>query len=114
MQILETTTTDKKKLYQMTKGAGIARVQDNDGKTIVIQNYVLYEDTKANGDVMTILSVEDVDGNIFATNSPTFKESFADIGAICGDTPEMIVGETIRIESGTSKAGRKFFTCVWA
>ena len=42
MQIIETTTLDKKKLYQMTKGAGIARVQDNEGKTIVIQNYVLY------------------------------------------------------------------------
>lgn len=112
MRIVTTTTNDRKTLYQMTKGANINRIQDNEGKTITVADYVVYEDTKASGDTMVILSIRDESGEIFATNSPTFKEAFYDISVICGEPSDM-VGEKVKIESGTSKAGRKFFTCSW-
>lgn len=112
MKIIATTTTDKKTLYKMTKGAGIQRVQDNAGAEITVKNFVLYEDVKASGEVMEIVAVEASDGTMIASNSPTFKDSFMDICTICGDPADM-VGETVKIESGKSKAGRTFFTCVW-
>lgn len=114
MNIITSTTTDKKKLYQMTKGANVKRIQDNEGKTITVKNYVLYEETKNTGDIVAVLCVEDQDGGLYASNSPTFRESFLDISHICGDNPVDMIGEDVRIEAGTSKAGRKFFTCVWA
>lgn len=114
MNIIQSTTTDKKAVYQMTKGANVARVQDHEGETITVADFVLYEDVKSDGTSMLILSMKDSNtGNIIATNSPTFKEAFLDIAAICGEPADMI-GENIRIDSGTSKAGRKYLTCVWA
>lgn len=113
MKIIETTTTDRKTLYKLTKGADLKRIQDSDGAQITVQNYVLYEDVKNNGDVYEILSIEAGDGTMYATNSRTFKEAFLDIKTICGDPADM-VGETVEVTSGTSKAGRTFYTCTWA
>ena len=114
MNILKTTTNDKKTVYQLTKSAALQRIQDNEGKDIEVKNFVLYEDVKNSGEIATVLSIEDASGEMYATNSPTFREAFLDIASICGDDPADMIGEKVRITSGTSKAGRKFFTCVWA
>lgn len=113
MKIIQTTTTDRKTLYQLTKGANLKRIQDSNGEKISVKNYVLYEDTKNNGEVYEILSIEAQDGSMYATNSRTFKEAFLDIATICGGPADMI-GETVLVTSGTSKAGRTFYTCTWA
>lgn len=112
MNIITTTTTDKKKIYQMTQGAGIERMQDHNGEEITVENFVLYEDVKNSGEVMEILSIETAGDAIYATNSPTFKQNFLNIADICGG-PSAMIGEKIQIRQGTSKAGRKFYTCTW-
>lgn len=108
MKIIKTTTEDKKMVYQMTKAADIQRLQDNAGKEITVEAYCLYQDERQNGDVVTVLSIRG-DGRTVATNSPTFIETFGEIEEIAGN----IIGERIRVDQGTSKAGRTFYSCVW-
>lgn len=108
MKIIRVTTEDKKSIYQMTKAADIQRLQDNVGQEITVEAYCLYQNERQPGDVVTVLSIRG-DGRTVATNSPTFIEAFCEIEEIAGD----IIGEKIRVENGTSKAGRTFYSCVW-
>lgn len=108
MKIIKTTTEDKKQVYQMTKAADIQRLQDNAGQEITVEAYCLYQDERQTGDVVTVLSIRG-DGRTVATNSPTFIETFCEIEEIAGN----IIGEKIRVDKGTSKAGRTFYSCVW-
>ena len=114
MNIIATTTHDGKTMYKLTKGANLKRIQDSEGAEITVKNYIHYEDVKASGEVMQILAMEDSNGNMYATNSPTFRESFLDIAKMCGDDPAAMIGEKVIVTSGISKAGRKYFICTWA
>ena len=109
MEIIRTSVNDKKKLYKMTKGADIKRVQDYEGLETVVEDFVVFTDQKNDGSDMKVLCFESDTGIFLATNSPTFIQAFSDIIEVSGN----IVGEKIKIVSSTSKAGRTFFTCVW-
>lgn len=108
MKIIKTTNEDKKVIYKMTKAADIQRLQDNAGKEITVEDYCLYQDERQTGESVTVLSIRG-DGRTVATNSPTFIETFFEIEDIAGN----IIGEKIRVDKGTSKAGRTFYSCVW-
>lgn len=96
----------KKELYLMTQGAEITTVKDvPDGTLIEISGYLYFEDEK-DGDIAYLLSILDNDGNVFTTQSSTFKTSFENILEIMEDEPF-----TIKKVSGESKAGRKFVDC---
>lgn len=96
----------KKELYLMTHGAEITTVKDvPDGTLIEISGYLYFEDEK-DGDTAYLLSILDNDGNVFTTQSLTFKTSFENILEIMEDEPF-----TIKKVSGESKAGRKFVDC---
>ena len=123
MNIIATTTHDGKTMYKLTKGANLKRIQDSEGAEIIVKNYIHYEDVKASGEVMQILAIEDQNGTMYATNSPTFREAFLDptfreafldIAKMCGDDPAAMIGEKVIVTSGISKAGRKYFICTWA
>ena len=96
----------KKEIYQMTMSPKIQKISDNKGVVIDVAAYCFYSDEKDDGKSVDILSVMDADGSIYATNSTTFRDDFE---RIC----EIMDGEDFSIEviSGTSKAGREFFTC---
>ena len=96
----------KKEIYQMTMSPKIQKISDNKGVVIDVAAYCFYSDEKDDGKSVDILSVMDADGSIYATNSTTFRDDFE---RIC----QIMDGEDFSIEviSGTSKAGREFFTC---
>ena len=96
----------KKEIYQMTMSPKIQKISDNKGVVIDVAAYCFYSDEKDDGKTVDILSVMGADGIIYATNSTTFRDDFE---RIC----EIMDGEDFSIEviSGTSKAGREFFTC---
>lgn len=114
MNIINTTTRDKKTLYQLTKGAEVKRLQEAEGLDLVVKNFIIYDDEKGDGSTMRVLAFESDTGAMYATNSPTFISTFSDICTICGDEAADMIGEKIRVASGISKSGRKFFSCVWA
>lgn len=110
MKVLQTSTETITKLdtFKMTQGSQIQKVSDNNGKMITPSKWIVYEDVdKKNPDqVNTILSVMDTDGNVYATNSKTFREMFLNIEQIMeGEQYDLL------IVSGTSKNGRTFYTC---
>lgn len=112
MNIIKTfpANLSKKQVYNLTMSPKAQKMSDAEGSTLEIAASCLYEDTDdATGEVRTILSVETPDGEIFGTNSTTFQRDFSAMQDLFGD--EQL---TIEVISGTSKAGRKFFTCVYA
>lgn len=95
-------------VYKLTMSPEIKRMSDNVGAEIDVQSYCLYEDG-VEDDVKTILSIMDVEGKVFATNSSTFQREFLrmeDLFTQMGcDLP------VIKVCNGISKSGRDFITC---
>lgn len=97
-------------LYALTKGNDVRKMADAKGEIIDIAKYVIYKDEDANGNPMTVLSVETVDGAKYATNSKTFVRNFSDILAIFGAGEEEPPTRFI-VGSGRSKSNREYLTC---
>ena len=101
-----------KDLYDLTKSPVIKRLSSIKGECRTIASVVIYEDINQDGQIQKILSFRCRDtGDIFATNSPTFISGFEYIRDMLAEFNEEI--HTIRIESGTSRAGRTFLSCVY-
>lgn len=101
-----------KDLYDLTKSPAIKKLTSIKGETREIDCAVIYEDVKQDGEVQKILSFRCKEaGEIFATNSPTFIRDFEDARDMLAEFNEEI--HTIRVESGTSRAGRTFISCVY-
>lgn len=106
MEIIKTSRTlDKREIYALTRGQNISLKDVEDSVEITPDVWLLYTDN-ARGSEVEILSVKDTGGNIFTTNSPTFKDEFDYIA-------NLMSGEeyAVRVIKRQSKAGRTFITC---
>ena len=97
-------------LYALTKGNDVRKMADAKGEILEVLKYVLYKDEDVNGNPMTVLAVETVDGAKYATNSKTFVRNFCDILAIYEAGDEEIPTRYI-VGSGKSKSNREYLTC---
>ena len=97
-------------LYALTKGNDVRKMADAKGETLDIAKFVLYKDEDTNGNPMTVLAVETVEGAKYATNSKTFVRNFCDILAIFGAGDEEPPTRYI-VGSGRSKSNREYLTC---
>ena len=95
-------------IYKMTKSASINKVSENTGETFEIDAYIIYEDEKEDN-ITEILSILTTDGEVYATNSPTFQREFNDLVSIFELTKEAL--PPIKIVEGISKSGRTFYRC---
>lgn len=113
MQIKKTIPEElsNRQLYDLTMSPKIQKMREQRGSVIQIAAACIYEDAdKKTGELHDVLSIATPDGEIFATNSPTFMDDFQAMCDMFGDT-----GVTaIEVISGTSKAGREFITCAYA
>lgn len=100
-----------KQMYDLTKSPEIQKVSDNDGALLQVDAWALYKDTDKDGNTREILSILDNEVGAVATNSVTFIRDFMEITEMCADYGEEVWH--VKISSGTSKAGRKFYTCVY-
>ena len=87
-------------LYQMANGNDIKRMRD-----VELAGWLIFEDEKPDGEVSTIVTIRTTEGEMYATNSPTFRRSFESMTAFF-DTVD-----AIKVVSSTSKKGRPFITC---
>ena len=98
----------KKDIFMMTKNQKIRTVKSlENGAKINVTHWVEFSDVNsATGEVVEILSIMDESGEVFATNSKSFKDMFFDI-------VDIMDGEDFTIEKlgGKTKAGRDFVTC---
>ncbi len=95
-----------KEIYKMTKSDSIQKLSTIDGMFSVL-GFILYEDEKADGTTVPILSIESSTNEVFATNSATFIRSFMDIMTMMDyELPiDIVVGHK------TSNKGREFIYC---
>lgn len=100
-----------KQMYDLTKSPEIQKVSDNEGALLQVDAWVLYNDTDKDGNTREILSILDNEVGAVATNSATFIRDFMEITEMCADSG--VEPRHVKISSGTSKAGRKFYTCIY-
>lgn len=98
----------KKDIFMMTKNQGIRTVKGlSNGTKISVVHWIEFSDVNSGtGEKVEILSMMDENGEVFATNSKSFKEMFFDI-------VDIMDGDQFTIEKlgGKTKAGRDFVTC---
>ncbi len=98
----------KADLYKMVTDKTIKKMSTVTGQNLDIEDYVIYEEVNnSTGEIMRILSVKTKTG-AYATNSPTFIESFEKIIECFGSD-----FKTIGVLEDTSRAGRKYIQCTY-
>lgn len=111
MNIIRTSnkTMSAAELYSMCKSNSIQKLSDAAGQTIEVAAYLFYEDANSDGEIKTICSIKTPEGEVLATNSPTFVREFGDMIDMFETAGEQV--KAIKIVQGTSKGGRSFITC---
>lgn len=113
MRIIETNKElSTKELYGMTMSPKIGKMKECVGQVLEIENWAKYADEDKNGVEKEILSIQTKDGDVVATNSPTFIADFTRMTSLFKQTGETL--DSIEIIEGKSKAGRTFITCCLA
>lgn len=93
--------------YLMTTAPDIESLKNlDDGESIPIDGYLIFEDIKDNGDVQDILSIITPDKKVYSGQSATFRQSLKDIESV-------MEGEKFSIIkiSGKTKSGRDYINC---
>lgn len=98
-----------KQMYDMVMGQGIQKMKDAVGQVIEVQAWVHYEDVNQDGVIQELLSIYTEDGEVFATNSKTFRTDFLQMVEFFNSFGEQV--KAINVISGTSKGNREFITC---
>lgn len=101
-----------KERYMLTMSPKIGKMRDVVGQRVEVDTYAIYTDNDKDGNEQTILSIMTGDGDVFATNSPTFIRDFEQLVSMFEDCGESV--EAIEVINGTSKAGREFITCAYS
>ena len=104
------TELTKQDLYYLTKAPNAQKMSFADGSKLDIYAWCIYTDKTEDGDEREIFALRTPDGEVFATNSPTFIRSIYDILDVF-DASEF---KAILVCSAQSKAGRTFYTAVYA
>lgn len=113
MKIIETSRPlTAKETWKLTRDAGILKMSDIEGQAILPIEYCVYEDTNTEGTEQTLLSVITDTGEVYATNSETFRREFLDMQKVFKDAGESV--PKILVMGGTTNAGRHFITCALA
>lgn len=93
--------------YLMTIAPDIEPLKNiDDGESIQIDGFLIFDDIKDNGDVQEIVSIITPDKKVYSGQSVTFRQSLKDI-------ENVMEGEKFSIVkiSGKTKAGRDYINC---
>lgn len=93
--------------YLMTTAPDIEPLKNiDDGESIQIDGFLIFDDIKDNGDVQEIVSIITPDKKVYSGQSATFKKSLKDIESVMDGEKFSI----IKI-SGKTKVGRDYINC---
>ena len=99
-------------VYKLTMNPNATKMKDVAGQRIEIGAYALYEDVdKKTGELQNILAIKTPEGEVFATNSPTFIDEFRKMLEFFAGY-EMTV-DAVEVITGTSKGGREYISCTY-
>ena len=101
----------KKQRYDLTCNPENQKLSLCEGQRLEIAAWCRYEDADVKtGEPRDLFSIQTLEGEVYATNSPTVWREFERMVEMFG--PDGVTA--IEVTSGTSKNGRKFFTVVYA
>ena len=110
MIIIESSANiDKRAMFKLTQNGNLEKVKDHDGEQFTISEYVIFEDVNSEGKTQEVLAFITTDGEAFGSNSPTVIKSFRKMLEVF-DLPI----EDVKIVSGESKHGTRYFNIVLA
>ena len=98
---------DEVEQYLMTISPAIISMKDvKDGDKIEVDGYLIFEDTKENGETSEIMSIITPNKDVYSCQSATFKRSVLDIAGIMKGKRFTVVKT-----SGKTKANRDYINC---
>lgn len=99
-------------IYKLTMNPNATKMKEVVGQRLEVAAFAVYEDVdKKTGEPQNILAIKTPEGEVFATNSPTFIEEFEKMVDFFGDHDMRV--DSIEVFTGTSKAGRDFISCTY-
>lgn len=104
-----TANLSKKDLYFLTSAPTAQKMSEHEGERIDVAKWCIYEDEKEDGSSLTITAILTPEGEVFATNSATFRRSFLDVANIFDEGN----GFAVMVTGGESKTGRHYIDCVY-
>lgn len=97
--------------YYLTVAPNIQKMTTVKGQTLEVDTWCIYSDVNdKSGEEMELVSIMTPEGEVYATNSKTFVQSFRQIVEIFGTEGF----NRIKVGIGMSKAGREFLTAIYA
>ena len=96
-------------IYNMAHGQSRRPLKEFDGDVMEVDNFLIYTDVNADGEVLTFVSIREKDGTTWTTNGATFIREFMAIVEAAESCGEAL--DSIKIVDGVSKKGRSFRTC---
>lgn len=100
---------DKKEIYFLTKAQDTLKMTEAADQELELSAWALYKDHNSDGEEVELFALRTVEGETYATNSPTFIAAFRDILDIF-DPSEVT---KLKIMTGTSKNNRTYITCAY-
>ena len=111
MELLKTNKElSKKEIYFLTKTQDAQKMTEAANQELELTSWAIYKDHNADGEEVELFAMRTVEGETFATNSPTFISAFRDILDVF--EPEEIT--KLKVMTGTSKNNRTYITCAYA
>ena len=111
MELLKTNKElSKKEFYFLTKTQDAQKMTEAADQELELTSWAIYKDHNADGEEVELFAMRTVEGETFATNSPTFISAFRDILDVF--EPEEIT--KLKVMTGTSKNNRTYITCAYA
>lgn len=111
MELLKTNKElSKKEIYFLTKTQDAQKMTEAADQELELTSWAIYKDHNADGEEVELFAMRTVEGETFATNSPTFISAFRDILDVF--EPEEIT--KLKVMTRTSKNNRTYITCAYA
>lgn len=99
-------------MYRLTKSPDVAKLSTIKNQELEIERFIVHEDVSTTGEKITVAAFESEQGEVFATNSPTFTRDFLDILTMCEEAGEP-APHKIKVLPKTGKSGREYIQCVY-
>lgn len=99
-------------MYRLTKSPDVAKLTTMKNQELEIARFIVHEDVSTAGEPITVAAFETEQGEVFATNSPTFTRDFLDILTMCNEAGEP-APHRIKVHPKMGKSGREYIQCVY-
>lgn len=98
--------------YNMFESPDRYAVKNNNGKTVTVNKYAIYDEYDNNGCLMRLLTILTEEDEVYVTTSPAFIRTFDRIAELAQRSHLDTFAITFRKE--TSKNNREYMTAVYA